>query len=145
MNKDTIIASSIGFGLGLIAAIALWVVPRILPKTNPSASPTNQVAQKSVEGETKGTDIEEKLNLSSPQDGDILTANKVNVEGSIQGAQSIVVTTPQTNQVATLNPEGKLSTELNLTEGANPITVAAYINGEVFVKTVTVFYYAEGI
>lgn len=145
MNKDTIIASSIGFGLGLIAAIALWVVPRILPKTAPPPQPENQVAQNNVQAEISVKETDELLSLSSPQDGEITIKSEVNLEGSVKGAQIVIVTTPQSSQIANLTAEGKFSTVLTLTEGANPIAVAAYIKGKELIKTLTVFYYAEGI
>lgn len=145
MNKDTIIASSIGFGLGLIAAIALWVVPRILPKTVPPPKSEDVIAQKNVEGETTTKETEESISLSSPQNGEIITKNQVNLEGKVKDVQTVIVTTPQSNHIANPTAEGKFSTTLTLTEGANPIAVAAYSNGREIIKTLTVFYYAEGI
>ncbi len=140
MNKDTVTASIIGFGLGLIAAIALWVVPRILPKNPPPASPSTQVIGTTDAAPSPETS---KISLTSPADGQIVTSGTIDVAGIAQGTSYVVVTTPQTNQVIKPDQESRFVVPLDLIEGGNQIHVTAYLENQVTTIPVTVFFQTE--
>lgn len=125
MNKDTVVASVIGFSLGLVAAIALWVVPKIMPKPNTSS----QIADKTVNQEQpSASEVNgaSSFEITSPKDGEIVKSKDLNLTGKVTSATLVVVTTPTSSIVLTPSEKGEFSTSLTLTEGANPITVAAY-------------------
>lgn len=143
MNKDTVVASVIGFGLGLVAAIALWVVPRVLPKTLPSSSPA-LVAEKKVEGVTDQKTSDD-MTISTPTEGEIFTANSIKVQGKTSATSLVVITTANSNEVLTPKSDGSFEASVNLIEGNNQILVASHQGAEEKVTPVSVFYYPEGI
>lgn len=142
MNKDTITASIIGFGLGLVAAIALWIVPRILPKNTPGPTPETSVISAASDTPASPT-TSTKISLDSPLSGAIVNAKSVAVSGQAAGAKLVVVTTPGTSQVLKPTPDGKFSADLELTEGGNQIAVIAYLENETASENLTVFYLPE--
>lgn len=124
MNKDTVVASVIGFSLGLIAAIALWVVPKIMPKPNTPSTISDSVNQEQPSAsEVNGTSTFE---IASPKDGEIVQSKDLTLSGKASNAKLIVVTTPSSSVVLEPSDQGEFSTPLTLSEGANPITIAAY-------------------
>ncbi|MEK7165886.1 MAG: hypothetical protein AAB874_03730 [Patescibacteria group bacterium] len=142
MNKDTVVASIIGFSLGLVAAIALWVVPRVLPKQAPA---TDLVAS-SETGSKKTPDVEtneaKSLVISAPQDGEIVNSARVGIKGTAEAADFIIISTPKDSIV--LSPSnGEFSENLDLTEGNNELVFTKYSRGQYESKRLNVFYYAE--
>lgn len=140
MNKDTVIASFIGFGLGLIAAITLWVVPRILPK-NPQTQPTIQQETTSNEQENKSKIFE----ISAPMDGSISESDTIKVSGSALGAQLIVIATATKNVVITPDASGNFSEDIGISEGGNNITITQYNETDYETKHLYIYYYPESI
>lgn len=142
MNKDTVVASVIGFGLGLIAAIGLWVVPRILPKTKPAETPTTEISSETKAEQVSGTT---SLEVTSPSDGQILKSDSLTIQGKATTAEYIVVTTTQEFQVVKPTPDGEFAAKFALQEGANEIRITGYQGNATEAKTLTVFYWKEEI
>ena len=141
MNKDTVVASVIGFGLGLVAAIALWVVPRILPKTAPAASDTQVLSEQTpVQPSTTNS-----LEIISPKDGDILKTNTVTLKGKARVADLVIITTPKETAVASLDTNGNFSADISLDEGANQIVVGATSSKGQQTQQLDIYYFTEGI
>ncbi|RJR15229.1 hypothetical protein C4579_02885 [Candidatus Microgenomates bacterium] len=141
MNKDTIVASVIGFGLGLIAAIALWIVPRVLhkqPTTVTAAPETNQEIALNNAPATQNT-----LTVTSPSDGEIVNEKALTISGNAQDALFVVVTTDSVNDVMELDNGGTFSTEVTLHEGSNEIAVTRYTASGEETKRMFVYYYEE--
>lgn len=141
MNKDTVVASIIGFGLGLVAAIALWVVPRVLPK----AIPKIQEKETAVEEQQKPEEKTSGFTVSVPSDGEITNEKTVKITGISSSNSLVVVSTFSDNE--TINPEtnGSFSTNIDLTEGSNEIVVTNYTPDKTETKRMFVFYYPENI
>lgn len=142
MNKDTVVASVIGFGLGLIAAIALWVVPKIMPKTSPSSSPA--LAAKTAVESARDERSDAKFTITSPKEGDIVTSDKLKLTGMSQ-ASAVFLTTSTENIVAQVKSDGTYETTLTLTGGHNEILATQIHEGSESATRVNVFYYPEGI
>lgn len=138
MNKDVIVASCIGFGLGLIAAILLWIVPRVLPKLSPQKPHASVVASPQTEG---------SLEITSPKDGEIIKNDTVRVEGkSAIGTKLVILSTASGEYPTSPKEDGTFSAEIKLTEGATEIMVTTFDeNKHTETKTITVFYTTEGI
>ena len=129
MNKDLLVASIFGFSLGLVAAIALWIVPKIIP---PKFSLKTPVASVSSQLESK-TPL---LALSSPTDGSITKDTTITVSGDASSGELVVISTIGENQVVSLGPDGKFSTDVEVNEGGNEIVVTSYNrDGSVDTKT----------
>lgn len=142
MNKDLLVASSIGFGLGLIAAIMLWVVPRMMPK--------NVISDKKPD-----TAISETVSQASPAtsgpltleviDGTVVESADFSVKGKANDATLVIVATPTSYEAVTPNESGAFDTEIELSKGANHIAVTSYNDTQTTTQEVDVFYYPEKI
>lgn len=142
MNKDTVVASVIGFSLGLVAAIALWVVPKIMPKPNSSSQISDKTVnqEQPLASEVNGTS---SFEITSPKDGEIVKSKDLNLTGKVTNATLVVVTTPTASLVLAPTEKGDFSTPLTLSEGANPITVAAYTGDSNESQKLFVYYEIE--
>lgn len=143
MNKDTIVASTIGFSLGLVAAIMLWVVPRIMPKNVPKPSPV--ASSQEIQVTNDEISPTQGFTITSPQDGEVVPGEAVKISGVAPGAVTVTVTTPEQSQVATPNSQGEFSTTLALAEGANQIVVTSITKNAQDTKTLSVYQFADGI
>lgn len=142
MNRDTVIASVIGFGLGLVAAIALWVVPKMLPKADDSPKVTQQETKAEVAGKTSDTSV---FSISTPQDGSITDKKSVNVAGLANDAHLVVVSTASQSAVITPSANGEFKADIDLTEGVNEIIVTKYAKDQDEQQKVMVYYSTESI
>jgi hypothetical protein len=139
MNKDTVVASVIGFGLGLVAAIALWVVPRVFPAKHVSPASTETVSASPTTSDTTA------FTLSTPVDGQITQDSSVKIEGTAKKDSTIVVSTTTGSTTITPDDGGKFSTKVDLSLGANDITVADFGDSTEESKELFVYYYQDQI
>ncbi len=144
MNKDTVIASIIGFSLGLAAAIAVWILPRALPKTaSPQSSNQNQAEQTS--GEVAGSNNATNIDLLGPKDGEIAKDNEINLTGKTAADNLVTVVSPTSSGVIKPEPDGSFSTKITLSEGANQIVITTLSDTQTQSKTITVYYLNQEI
>ena len=136
MNRDTVIASAVGFGIGLIAAIGLWVVPRLMPKSaSPTASPTLAAASP-----TANVNGSVSFDIASPKDGELSKEKAITVSGHTDG-DLVTIITPTDQEIVTPQ-NGNFSAKINLADGANEIVVTSLKKDKSQQgKSVTVFYY----
>lgn len=141
MNKDTVVASIIGFGLGLVAAIALWVVPRILPKLPHLKPPAQQETTATTDSANNNTG----LSISSPQDGTISQSDSTTVRGLASNTNLIVISTTEESQVITPAADGAYSASIELAEGNNEIVLSLISSSGTKIERINVFYFADEI
>jgi len=141
MNKDTVVASIIGFGLGLVAAIALWVVPRILPKLPQIKSP----AKKETAVTTTQNNTPEGFTIATPQDGEISQADSITVKGKAANTKLVVISTTDKSQVITPSENGEYSAPVKLVEGNNEIVVSLISDETTKTEQINVFYFPDDI
>lgn len=121
MNKDTVVASIIGFGLGLIAAIAIWVAPHILPKRSNTVNSPVVTDTASEEKPIEAT----ILTINTPLDGEIAKSKEIEVKGKSQNTMVVSVSTSDETTIAHLGQDGEFSVKIVLTDGANEIDVTS--------------------
>lgn len=139
MNKDIMVASIIGFGLGLIGAVALWFVPKMLPKiTKPQSSPVPQVNEQ-VLGENAQMNIE----IQNLKDGDVVKDSNLKLNGKSTKCDFLTINTPSDQQIFTSNQEGTFSATLKLNEGGNQIVVSGYNPDSQVSKKLLIYYFAD--
>ncbi len=122
MNRDTVVASIIGFSLGLVAAILIWVVPHLLPKTKTSPAPSS-VVESSEEKDTNQAII---LEVNSPKNGDISKTKSIEIKGKSQNSKLLTISSQDDTQVITPANDGNFSAQVTLSDGGNEITVTSY-------------------
>lgn len=139
MNKDTIVASVIGFGLGLIAAISLWVVPRIFPKNLPQTTTT----QESTSANNSATSAKSEFQITSPKDGEIVKSGSVKLTGQAPGAQLVIVTSSSESVVTTPSADGNFEANVPLKEGVNQLVVAALTDNQETIRELSIYYFNQ--
>jgi hypothetical protein len=145
MNKDAILATLIGFGIGLAITGILLVGPNVAkllpnitlpkfafltpqPKTTPTTTPTPEVFQ---------------LTIDSPLGDAIENKDEVLVSGKTS-QESLVIIEGLTNEaVIRVAADGSYAGKVNLTEGKNDLSVTSYLGDKQVTQTVTVYYTPE--
>lgn len=137
MNKDILVASIIGFSLGLIGALALWVVPKILPNLSKlHASPSPSANVETLENQPVN------LEITSVKDGDIVKDETLSVDGKATKLDYLILNTFADQQI--LKPtEGTFSATLKLNEGGNQIVVTGYNQSSQVSKNLFVYYFSD--
>ncbi len=155
MNKDAILATLIGFAIGLTITGIIIVAPtlaRSAPKfpkiTLPSLSLGKGKSAKAIPTPTIATKNEgaKSFAILVPISDSIVPKNPVSFEGSVgQGATSVLV---QSDTDDTVCPVAKdsWSCQITLSEGKNDITVHEIHDSIVASsKRITLFYTAESL
>lgn len=145
MNKDALLATIIGFVVGLLITGILLSGPRlmgILPKMSiklptfsmPTAKPTpvKQIAQK-----------EFAVTIESPLDQSIESKSDLLVSGNTSPGSTVVITGVSDDAISSAKEDGKYAGKITLVEGENNITVTSYLKDKKATQTVTVFYTLE--
>lgn len=139
MNRDAILATVIGFGVGLLIMGSLLLGPNIaqfLPKLNFDFLKTNQ--QTGTPEAPAPT-----LTIDSPLDEAIESEAAVLVSGKAAPAATIALQGPRDELVVEATREGTYAGRVGLVEGTNTIVVTMYNNGEAASLTKIVYYTPE--
>jgi len=145
MNKDAILATIIGFVIGLCITGLVLLGPKLtkyLPNITlkfpsisfmkPKVTPTPAPKQK-----TFTLTIDSPLPESIESEGDLL------VSGQTSGGTTVVIQGNNDDAVVKATPDGKYAGKVTLVEGKNDITVTGYYQKNQKTQTVTVFYTQE--
>lgn len=148
MNKDALLATIIGFGVGLIIAALVFLGPSLiknfpqikLPNMSGIASMFTQANKPKPTPTPKPG---EGLTIQSPLPEAIEPKNETLVSGSAVPESIVVIETGSVETVAVANLQGAYAGKIALTEGKNDILVTSYANGKIQSTTVTVYYTPE--
>ncbi len=143
MNKDAILATVIGFVVGLIITGLLLIGPKLsgfLPKISwPQFSVAKQDQPKTQQEAKKETGF----TIDSPLPDTIEDASSLLVSGTATPGATLVIQTDVDDEVVLAKEDGKYAGKITLVEGKNDITVTSYHKEASDVRTVTVFYTEE--
>ena len=117
MNKDAVAAAGVGFMLGLIVAVLLWIGPRFITSQN-----QQQISLNSQNQTTQAA----KITLSSPTAEEVVKNKVIKVEGTAPANDLIVVTSPVQEAITQTAQNGSFGTSITLEEGENELTITAY-------------------
>jgi hypothetical protein len=143
MNKDALLATVIGFVVGLVITGVLLLAPRFagyLPKISfPSFSfgKNNTPTSPTPSATAAGFSIDSPLPDSIESTADLL------VSGSAEAGATVVIQTDSDDEVVLVKDDGKYAGKVTLTEGKNDLTVTSYTKTKQEAKTITVFYTPE--
>lgn len=149
MNKDAILASVIGFGIGIFITGLLLVGPNLLknmPKLPTLAFPQQQAK---VQEDTAAAKVSSptpqaaSFAIDSPVTDTIQDKDSVLVSGNTPPGSTVLVQSELDEQVATVTNEGKFAATVSLQEGENTLTVTSYGSGKPTSQSVTVYYTPE--
>lgn len=144
MNKDALLATAIGFVVGLFITGMLLIGPKLtgmLPKISlPALSlPQSKTPASSSQPETQNPGF----TIDSPLPESIESEASILVSGSATAGATIVIQTDGDDEVVLAKEDGKYAGKVDLVEGKNDVTVTSYSKNAQETKTVTVFYTPE--
>ncbi len=145
MNKDAILATIIGFVIGLLITGILLLGPRLtglIPKfsfTMPKfyTAPSKSKLTPTPTPTTNTLSIESPLPDSIEQDSDLL------VSGKAPSGSTIVIEGNTNESISSVKADSKYAGKITLVEGVNEITVTGFLGGKQTTQTVTVYYTPE--
>ncbi len=143
MNRDALLASLIGFGIGLLITGALLVGPNLIKGFPHITLPKIAFLQKNSASPTptpSPTPAPVSFTITSPVADAIVTSSDLLVSGTAPTAAIVIVAGPLDEDVMVVKDDGKYAGKISLTEGKNDVTVTSFINGKGTMQTVTIFY-----
>ncbi|OGG14657.1 hypothetical protein A2773_02625 [Candidatus Gottesmanbacteria bacterium RIFCSPHIGHO2_01_FULL_39_10] len=146
MKKDTIAAILVGFIIGLVAAFALVNLPQLFKKdfrlsfNFPSFFPSSASP---IPTPQKNSEVLSSLEISKPKDQSILENKEISLEGTAPKNSTLIISTSQEDKILP-SDDGLFSTELELSEGANIISITSLSENSIYeTKRLTLFYTPE--
>lgn len=147
MNKDAILATIIGFVIGLFITGMLLVGPKlihIMPKIN-FKFPTISLGSTKVTPTTTPAQKEFSVIIDSPLPDSIASESDLLVSGSTMPGSTVVIEANTTEAISEVKTDGKYAGKVTLIEGKNDITVTSYNKDKKATQTVAVFYTPEAL
>ncbi|MEK7577207.1 MAG: hypothetical protein AAB492_01135 [Patescibacteria group bacterium] len=145
MNKDALLATIIGFGVGLILTGLVFLGPSLF-KSFPSFSlpkiswPKFFTSQSSATPTPTPIKTSGTLMIEAPLPDSIELRSETLVSGKTKPRAIVVVETTDTETVVVANDLGAFATKITLSEGKNELVVSSHEGKEVQTQTLTVFY-----
>lgn len=140
MNKDAILATLIGFGIGLLITGLLLVGPNItkaLPKIKlPTAASTPTPTP---------TPSQFTVTIESPLAEALENSTGILVSGVTAPESTVVIAGSVDETAVVAQADGKYAGKVTLTEGKNDIIVTSYQQTKQANQTVTVYYTPESL
>ena len=143
MNKDALLATLIGFGIGLLITGFLLLSPYILKAFPMIQLPRFSFLEKKTEVPPTPTPAALTVTIDSPLPDAIEEKDEVLMSGATKPGSAVVVAGPLDEVVVVANGEGKFAGKVSLAEGKNDISVTAYEGSQQSSAAVTVFYTPE--
>jgi hypothetical protein len=151
MNKDAILATLIGFGVGIIITSAVLFGPNLIKRFPTIHIPNlsfkipslnmGKPSPKPPAKQNKPTTIQFKID--SPLDDSLSDSADILVSGSAHPGSTIIIGGPNDEQVILVPDSNTYAGKISLSEGENEISVAEFIDGKTTLNKVTVFYTPE--
>lgn len=149
MNKDALLATFIGFGVGLVITGLVFMGPTLLKNFPTFRIPDINFAQlipKTVT--TKPTPppikkLSSDLSIESPLADSIESKNEILVSGHTANGATVVIVGETSENVVIANNQGAYAGTITLDEGINEIHVTSYTNKQSQKQAVTVYFTPE--
>lgn len=140
VRKDVVAAIISGFVVGIIAALVVLKLPTLLskvPSTKASPTPTSTPTP-SIAGQST-------LTIQEPSDNAIVSNKNVTVKGTASASATVVVFTSENASVAKLSDDGSFTSNIEVTEGTDIITVIKISQDAAESKSVRVYFTPEAL
>jgi hypothetical protein len=149
MNKDAVLATLIGFGIGLLITGLLLVGPNItkfLPKIKLPAISFSQSQQKpQVTATATPTPSQFAVTIESPLAESIENTTDLLVSGVTSPGSTVVIAGSADDTAVVAQTDGKYAGKITLVEGKNDIVVTSYSQTKQANQTITVYYTPESL
>ncbi len=145
MNKDALLATLIGFFIGLLITGLLLAGPnlaKMLPNLKLPTINWPKAQQKTTLTPTP-TPADFAVTIDSPLADSIEAKDEILVSGTTSPEAMVVVSGQIDDAVVKVKNDGKYAGKVSLNEGKNEITVTSYLKDKQISQTVTIFYTPE--
>ncbi len=145
MNRDALLATLIGFGIGLVITGLLIIGPNLV-KTLPKLSFPKfsfSLPGRDAKQTPTPTPQPETFTIESPLPDAIESKDKILVSGTAPKHTIVVIAGFGDEVVIAANGDGKYAGTIALVEGKNDVVVTSYQDKKVKTQTVTVYYTPE--
>jgi sortase (surface protein transpeptidase) len=122
MRKEIIFALFAGIAFGLVVAFGVW-------RTNSNPEVTkkeNSIQEKKTTEETK-TQSSSNLAILKPEEYEVVSENKVNIEGITEPEAQIIISTEEKDFLITADKDGGFYFETPLIGGLNEIVITSFL------------------
>lgn len=148
MNKDAVLATIIGFGVGLVIAGAVFLGPGLIkniriPSLNLSFLSSVLPKSSGKKAKPTPTPVAKTFSIESPLPDSIEPKSESLISGAAIPGAIIVLEGESDEAVAVATDKGAYAAKLSLGEGKNDIVVTSYAGKTVESKTLTVYYTPE--
>ncbi len=144
MNKDALLASGIGFGIGLLITGAILLGPTLVTQlTTRRPTPTGDAqsgTQQALGANTNNGTSSTTVTIDSPSPESIMTQDSVEVSGKAPEGSVIVIAGDVDETALTVDSTGTYKGTIALKEGKNEISVSGILNGNPTVQKQIIFY-----
>lgn len=144
MKREVILAIVIGFGLGLVITLGIWVANKSLKNLPQTAQPTPEstLTPNASPTTTQSPTGTLSLSISAPEDESLASTNKTTLSGKTAAGAAVTVTYEGGQTILTADAtSGEFTFEAPLIAGYNVITVTALdATGQSATQTLTVTY-----
>lgn len=125
MRKELFVAIALGFGIGLVVVFGIVTARSALRKHNVV---TNNGATSSTISPTPSpaAAATNALTITDPQDGEVVTTDKVTLRGKTTPGANIVISTEKADVLATADNSGSFSSDISFLSGANDIRIVSF-------------------
>ena len=145
MNRDALLASLIGFGIGLLITGVLLVGPTVVKGFPQIHLPTISlpVAKKAAPITPSPTPQSSAFAITSPSTDAVVATNDEVITGTSPVGSTVVIAGPNDEDVVMVNGDGKFTGKITLNEGKNDITVTSLVQGKPNILNITVYFTKE--
>lgn len=152
MNKDAILATIIGFGVGLVIAALVFLGPSMVKGVPHISLPdfSKIMALFSVkttsDGNKKAVPTPKapgRLTIQSPLPDSIEPKSETLISGTTHPNAIVVVEGEDADNVVVANEAGVYAGKIALGEGKNDLVITSYSDGDIQSEGVTVYYTTE--
>ena len=147
MNKDAVLATLIGFGIGLLITGLLLLGPNItksLPKIKLPIISFSQPQKKPTVTPTP-TPSQFAVSIESPLADAIENTTDLLVSGVTSPGSTVVIAGSADDTAVVAQTDGKYAGKITLVEGKNDIIVTSYSQAKQANQTITVYYTPESL
>jgi len=140
VKREVILAIIIGFGLGLVITLGIWVANRSL-KNLPSATPepTSSPAVNTQPATVSSGPL--ALAITAPIDEALVATNKVTLTGKTAPGAVATIVYEDNQTIVTADAKGDFTLDVPLVAGYNVITVTAFnAAGQSATQSLTITY-----
>lgn len=143
MNKDALLATLIGFGIGLLITGLLLVGPNILKMFPTITLPSFSFMQSGSAPTPTPTPKAASFSIESPLPEAIESSSTLLVSGTANPGVTVVIAGPSDESVVVVSSDGKFAGKVTLVEGKNDITVTSLSKEKQTSQSVTVYFTEE--